>query len=64
MSIGDWIREANERRQQKRSDRLLRQGYDMGYADAQQGKPPRPPGAADKNGPNASDSNDSNRGGE
>ena len=60
MSIGDWIREATKRRRQ----RLLRQGYDMGYADAQQGKPPRPPGGPDKNGPSPSGSNEGDRRGD
>ena len=40
MSIGDWIREANERRQQRRRE----QDYLRGYEDAQEGKPPQPPG--------------------
>ena len=52
MSIGDWIREANERRQQRRRE----QDYLRGYADAQEGKPPRPPGAAEKNGRDPSES--------
>ena len=39
MAIADWIREATERRRQ----RLRAEGYRMGYEDAQQGKPCRPP---------------------
>ena len=40
MAIADWIREATARRR----ERLIRQAYEQGYADAQQGKPKRPPG--------------------
>ena len=40
MPIGDWIREANERRR----ERLRREGYLQGYADRDAGKPPTPPG--------------------
>lgn len=43
MPIGDWIREANERRRQ----RLRQEGYLRGYEDAQQGRPPRPPGTSE-----------------
>ena len=42
MPIGDWIREANERRREK----LRQESYKQGYADAQAGKPPRYPGTA------------------
>ncbi len=52
MSIGDWIREANERRQQKRRER----DYLRGYEDAQEGKPPAPPGGSGKDTRNGSDS--------
>ena len=45
MPIGDWIREANERRRQK----LWWEGYKLGYADREAGKPPRyPETTADK----------------
>ena len=40
MAIADWIREATARRR----ERLIQQAYEQGYADAQQGKPKRPPG--------------------
>lgn len=35
MAIADWIREATERRRQ----RILREAYDMGYDDADKGRP-------------------------
>ena len=60
MYIADWFRSAAERRQLKRSE----EAYLRGYADAQQGKPPRPPGNPDKNGPNPADSNVSGRQGD
>ncbi len=41
MYIADWFRAAAERRQQRRSE----EAYLRGYEDAQQGKPPRPPGS-------------------
>ena len=37
MPIGDWIREANERRRRK----LRQEGYELGYADREAGKPHR-----------------------
>ena len=52
MAIADWIREATERRRQRvieevRSSEEYRQawreGYDMGYDDADKGRPRRPP---------------------
>ena len=57
MSMADWIREQTR----KRRERLLRQGYDMGYSDAQQGKPPQPPGASNRDSQNPSDSNEGGR---
>ena len=58
MPIGDWIREANERRRQRiRAEAIaegmaegIAQGYRRGYEDAVQGKPPEvpPPGEADR----------------
>ena len=42
MAIADWIREANERRRQK----LRREGYEQGYADREAGKPRHYPGTA------------------
>ena len=39
MPIGDWIREANERRRRRIRD----EGYRLGYQDAVQGKPPEVP---------------------
>ena len=39
MPIGDWIREANERRRQ----RIRAEGYRQGYEDATSGKPPEVP---------------------
>ena len=57
MPIGDWIREANERRRQ----RLREEGYRKGYEDAQQGKPPRPPGAADNSNGRDSGTDDSSQ---
>ncbi len=53
MSMADWIREQTR----KRRERLLRQGYDLGYSDAQAGKPPRPPGDSDKQSSSPSESN-------
>ena len=44
MYIADWFRAAAERRQQRRSE----EAYLRGYEDAQQGKPPRPPGTPEK----------------
>ena len=50
MAIADWIREATERRRQRtiaevRSSEEYRQswweGYDMGYEDADKGRPRR-----------------------
>ena len=49
MPIGDWIREANEKRRQ----RILEQGrtegrtegYRLGYDDAEKGKPRQVPGS-------------------
>ena len=38
MAIADWIREATERRRQ----RILKEAYDMGYDDADKGRPRRP----------------------
>ena len=40
MAIADWIREATERRR----ERWRREAYMQGYADADAGKPPNPPG--------------------
>lgn len=37
MPIGDWIREANEKRRQK----LRQEGYNLGYDDRDAGKPRR-----------------------
>ena len=53
MSMADWIREQTR----KRRERLLRQGYDLGYSDAQAGKPPRPPVDSDRQSQNSSESN-------
>ena len=39
MSLGDWIREATERRRQ----RLRDEGYRRGYEDGVEGKPPEVP---------------------
>ena len=39
MPIGDWIREANEKRREK----LRQEGYKLGYADRHAGKPSRYP---------------------
>ena len=74
MPIGDWIREANERRRERlRQEAIeegrqvgieegrqvgIEEGYERGYTDAQQGKPPRPPGASDKNAQSGPDSKD------
>ena len=49
MPIGDWIREAHERwRERLRREGMLI-GYKMGYADADAGKPPNPPGGLENN---------------
>lgn len=45
MAIADWIREAHERWR----ERLRREGYLQGYADAEAGKPPNPPGCSESN---------------
>ena len=45
MPIGDWIREAHERWR----ERLRREGYLQGYADAEAGKPRNPPGCLENN---------------
>ena len=37
MPIGDWIREANEKRRRK----LRQEGYNLGYDDRDAGKPRR-----------------------
>ncbi len=43
MPIGDWIREANERRRQRIREEALaegrKEGYQIGYADGSRGKP-------------------------
>ena len=44
MPIGDWIREDAERRREKWRRKMLEEGYKLGYKDAQEGKPPQPPG--------------------
>ncbi len=43
MPIGDWIREANERRRQRIRAEAIAQGYRRGYEDGIQGKPPEVP---------------------
>ena len=54
MSIADWLKAINERNRQKLLDEgarrgleqgreALRQGYEMGYRDASEGKPKNPP---------------------
>ena len=45
MAIADWIREATERRR----ERWRREAYMQGYADADAGKPPNPPGCSENN---------------
>lgn len=58
MPIGDWIREANERRRR----RLRDEGYRLGYQDAVQGKPPEVPlEQTDRTPPRESDESDANR---
>ena len=47
MPIGDWIREANERRRERLRREGMQIGYKMGYADSQAGKPPSPPSVSD-----------------
>lgn len=51
MPIGDWIREANERRRQRLRlegrEAGFEEGYSLGYKDAQEGRPPRPPGTSE-----------------
>ena len=49
-ALAEWIREATK----KRRERLLEQGYREGYADAQQGKPPRFPSQDNSNRKNES----------
>lgn len=47
MPIGDWIREANERRRERWRREGMQIGYKMGYADRDAGKPPNPPDVSD-----------------
>ena len=65
MPIGDWIREANERRRERLRreghQAGIEEGYERGYTDAQQGKPPRSPGVWDKDAQSAPDSKDAKR---
>ena len=44
MPIGDWIREANERRRERWRRESYLQGYEKGFADGRAGKPEKPPG--------------------
>lgn len=39
MAIADWVREATERRRQRIIAEGLREGYLMGYDDADKGRP-------------------------
>ena len=49
MPIGDWIREANEKRREKLRQEGFDRGYVEGYADRDSGKPSRyPENTADK----------------
>ena len=41
MPIGDWIREANERRRERLRREGFERGYEEGYADRDAGKPRR-----------------------
>ena len=43
MPIGDWIREANERRRERWRRESFERGYEEGYADGRAGKPANPP---------------------
>lgn len=61
VSIGDWIREANERRWQRWRQEAIEEGYNLGYTDALQGKPPRPPGVSGKDGRGAPEADDNGR---
>ena len=49
MAIADWIREATERRRERWRREAMLIGYKMGYADADAGKPPNPPGCSENN---------------
>ena len=42
MAIADWIREATEKRRRRILEEGRAEGYQLGYDDAQQGKPRRP----------------------
>ncbi len=44
MAIADWIRDATARRRKILIEQGRQEGYEQGYADAQQGKPKQPPG--------------------
>ena len=44
MAIAEWIREATARRRERLIQQAIREGYEQGYVDAQQGKPKQPPG--------------------
>ena len=48
MPIGDWIREANERRRERLRREGFERGYEEGYADRDAGKPRRRVGSEDK----------------
>ena len=77
MPIGDWIREAKERRRLRwRQEAIeeghqagieegrqvgIKEGYERGYTDDQQGKPPRPPGVLEKDARGGPDSKDAKR---
>ena len=41
MSLGDWIRELNARQRERLLRRARVEGYLIGYADAQAGRPSR-----------------------
>ena len=45
MSIGEWLREAAERRRRKAYLEVLREDYIQGYANAKAGLPRLPPGS-------------------
>jgi hypothetical protein len=46
-AIADWIRKDTERRREKWRRQMIEEGYKLGYKDAQEGKPPRPPGTSE-----------------
>ena len=62
MPIGDWIREANERRRERWREEGRQEGreegYDLGYTDAREGRPHQRPSTDSPNGKKENDVSD------